>query len=129
MDIKTITNAITSAFNMPQAPITPIPPPLLLVGSMNRTGLSAREIAANIIAKQSQAGAPVGPTGDGSPNISEAMEVIRVEEIINGFLLNAKIEVIIPAGIPITAVGGNAGGPIVVQGATTLPATGSGIIR
>jgi hypothetical protein len=129
MDMSIITNAIASALNMPHAPITPIPPPLLLLGAVNKTGLSAREIAANIIAKQSNAGAPVGPSADGSPNISEAMEVIRVQEIINGFLLNARVEVVIPPGIPVTAIGANAGGPIIVQGATTLTATGVGIIR
>jgi hypothetical protein len=57
------------------------------------------------------------------------MEVIRVEEIVNALLTKAKIEVAIPPGTQITATGGNAGGPIVVQGATIQISKGEGIVR
>ena len=129
MNIKDIIDTISSAFNMPTTPLTPIPPPLLLAGSNIRTGLSARNIAARIISRQSEAGAPVGAMIDGSRNISEAMEVIRVEEIINALITEAKIEIIVPPGVPVTAFGGNAGGPIIVQGTTTSYGQGAGIIR
>jgi len=129
MDLNKVTNIILSAFKMPSKPITPLPPPLLLSGSKLRPGLSARDIAARIISRQSEAGAPVGALSDGSANISEAMEVIRIEEIINALITEAKIEIIIPPGTPISAVGGNAGGPVVVQGATISFGQGSGVIR
>jgi hypothetical protein len=129
MDINKIIDIVMSAFNMPSTPLTPIPPPLLLTGSNTRSGLSARNIASRIISRQSEAGAPVGAMIDGSRNISEAMEVIRVEEIVNALLTEAKIEIIVPPGVPVTAVGANAGGPVVVQGATTSFGQGAGIIR
>lgn len=118
-----------SAFNMPSTPLTPLPPPLLLSGGNSRSGLSARNIASRIISRQSEAGAPVGAMIDGSKNISEAMEVIRIEEIVNALITEAKIEIIVPPGVPIVGVGGNAGGPVVVQGATTSYGQGAGVIR
>lgn len=129
MGISKVLEVVLSAFNMPTTPMTPIPPPLLLVGANARSGLSARNIASRIISRQSEAGAPVGPMADGSKNVSEAMEVIRIEEIINALITEAKIEIIVPPGVPIVGVGGNAGGPVVVQGATTSYGQGSGIIR
>lgn len=129
MDIKKVTDVILAALNLPRTPMEPIPPPLLLSGANIRVGLSARSIAARIITRQSEAGAPVGAMADGSKNISEAMEVIRIEEIINALLTEAKIEIIIPPGVPITGVGANVGGPVVIQGATISYGQGSGVIR
>ena len=129
MDLKKVTDIILAAFNTTKTPVTPTPPPILLSGANARSGLSARNIAARIIARQSEAGAPVGALNDGSENISEAMEVIRVEEIINALITEAKIEIIIPPGVSITGLGGNAGGPVVIQGATITYGQGSGIIK
>jgi hypothetical protein len=129
MEIKKIIDIVMSAFNMPSTPLTPLPPPLLLSGGNSRSGLSARNIASRIISRQSEAGAPVGAMIDGSKNISEAMEVIRIEEIVNALITEAKIEIIVPPGVPIVGVGGNAGGPVVVQGATTSYGQGAGVIR
>ena len=80
MNINDVINIVMSAFSMPSAPLTPLPPPLLLSGGYTRPGLSARNIAARIISRQSEAGAPVGAMPDGTRNISEAMEVIRVKK-------------------------------------------------
>jgi hypothetical protein len=129
MDINKVTEILLGVFNLPSTPLTPMPPPILLTGANMRPGLSARNIAARIIARQSEAGAPVGALADGSQNVAEAMEVIRVEEIINALITEAKIEIIVPPGVPIIGVGGNAGGPVVVQGATTSFGQGAGIIR
>ena len=57
------------------------------------------------------------------------MEVIRVEEITNAILTKMKIEGAMAPGVPVTATGGNAGGPIVVQGLTTNSAKIVGIAR
>jgi len=127
--IGNLIKIILAAFIMPSIPATPIPPPLLLLGANTRSGLSARNVAARIISRQSDAGAPVGANNDGTPNVYEAMEVIRMEEIINALITEAKIEIIIPPGTPITGVGGNVGGPVVVQGATTSYGKGNGVIR
>jgi hypothetical protein len=56
--------------------------------------------------------------------------LIRIEEILNALQTEAKVEIAIPPGTPISAFGiGNLGAPIYVQGITTAPATGAGVVR
>ena len=58
------------------------------------------------------------------------MELIRVEEIVNALLNNARVDVVILPGISVTSVGvGNLGGPVISQGYTYTNGVGSGIIR
>jgi hypothetical protein len=128
--ISGILRTLTSAFKITREPITPLPPPLILSGAKIRPGLSATEIASRIIARQSEANAPVGDIFAESNNIAEAMEVIRIQEIINAFLTEAKIEIVIPPGVSVTTTGvGNMGAPVLSQGATTNIAFGEGVIR
>lgn len=125
-----IIKMIKGAFNAPKEPLIPLPPQLLLIGSNQRPGLSPRELASRIISRQSDAGAPVGDIFSQNGNISELMELIRIEEIINALQLHSKIEVVIPPGVQVTTVGvGNLGGPVISQGATTNIAIGTGVIR
>jgi hypothetical protein len=110
-------------------PLT-IPAPLILGGAINKNGLSARDIAKEIIVRQSEAGAPIGPLADGSDNVAEKMELIRMEVLIEHIIRNAKITVVLPPGIPIFGVGLDAmGTPVTVQGVTTGLATGTAIIQ
>lgn len=128
--ITSILNIILSAFNIPKQPVTPLPPPLLLVGAKLRPGITASEIASRIISRQSEGGLVVGDVFGDGPNTAEAMELIRVEEIVNAILTEAKIEVVIPPGVAVSTVGvGNLGIPVISQGATTNIAVGSGVIR
>jgi hypothetical protein len=128
--INGIINIILSAFNTPQPPLTPLPPPLILTGAKLRVGLSAQSIASEIISKQSNAGRVVGDVFADGPNVEEAMELIRIQEIINAVLTEAKVEIVIPPGVAVTTVGvGNLGAPVVSQGATTNIAYGEGVIR
>jgi len=124
-----ILRIISSAFKIPKIPSSPLPPPLVFIGGNIRPGLSARDIAARIISRQSQAGARQGDIFVSSNNKSEAMERIRVEETINALLTEAVVDVVIPPGVPISAVGSAIAIPVVVQGATTSFGTGNGIIR
>jgi len=128
--ISSILRLINAAFTIPKTPLTPLPPPILLTGSKLRVGVTASVIAARIIARQTDAGLVVGDVfGDGA-NTSEAMEVIRIEEIINALLTEAKIEVAIAPGVSVTVTGiGNLGAPVLSQGATTTIASGTGVIR
>jgi len=107
---------------------TVIPPPLIIAGGSLKPGMSPRNIAARIISRQESAGAPVGPLPDGSNNVSEQMEIIRVEEIINAIITEAKIDVVIPPGIPVTGIGVGVG-VVTIQGTTTMYASGNGVIR
>ena len=128
--IGSILNIITAAFSIPKEPVTPLPPPLLMVGAQLRPGVTSSEIAYRIISRQSEAGLVVGDVFGDGPNTAEAMEVIRIEEIMNALLTEAKIEVVIPPGISVTTIGvGNLGIPVISQGVTTNIAVGSGVIR
>lgn len=125
-----ILNTILSAFSVPEQPVTPLPPPLIMFGAKLRPGLSAQSIAAEIISKQSESGRVVGDVFADGPNVEEAMEVIRVQEIVKALLNEAKIEVVIPPGVQVLTVGpGNLGGAVISQGATTSMGIGDGVIR
>ena len=127
--ITSIFKIISSAIDASRTPPPEIPSILLFAGAKLRPGLSPITIASRIIARQSEAGAPVGVLPSGGTNISEIMEMIRVEEIINAIQTEARIDVAISPGIALTATGGNAGGPIQVVGLTTSIGSGNGIVR
>jgi hypothetical protein len=128
--ITGVLNVILSAFSIPEEPLVPLPPPLLLIGAKLRPGISATSIASRIISRQSEAGRQVGDTFADGPNNEEAMEVIRIEEILNSILTEAKIEVVIPPGVGVFTVGiGNLGAPVISQGITTTIGIGEGVLR
>ena len=128
--ISSIINLVTAAFAIPSVPITPLPPPLLAVGSNLRPGLSTSDIASRIISRQSEAGLVVGDVFEDGENTAEKMELIRIEEIINAIQTEAKIEIAILPGVGIAGIGiGNLGGPVFIQGVTTAIASGKGVIR
>ncbi len=110
-------------------PALPLPPILVKLGGSKRPGLSPSTIASRIIARQSEAGVKAGLLPDGSDNLSEKMERIRIEEIVNAIITEMRIDVTIPTGVPIQATGGNAGGPIVVVGSTIIDTPAYGIAR
>lgn len=121
--ISEVFKVISSAFVLKFKKEPPIPPSVLYIGCQNRGGLSAQQIAARIIARQQEAGAPLGVLIDGGDNISERMERIRVEEIVNALLTESKIEIAIPPGIPVAVA------PLGGAGATSSFAKGLGVIR
>jgi len=101
-----------------------------MVGASLRPGISSQAIASRIIARQSEAGREVGNVFADGPNNEEAMELIRVEEIVNTILTESVVNVVIPPGISVMTVGiGNLGIPIVSQGVTTTMAIGNGIMQ
>jgi hypothetical protein len=126
--ISTVTNIFKNLFKVP-TPLQPISKEEILIGSKFREGLSAIDIASKIIERKKEIGIGIGPLPSGSENIDLQMETIRVEEIVNALLTKAKVEIAVAPGTQITATGGNAGGPIVVQGATITISKGEGIIR
>ena len=128
--LNSVLKMVSGAFKTAKPPLTPLPPPLLLTGAGLRTGLSAKDIASRIISRQAEAGAPVGDIFSEGGNVSELMEVIRIQEIISALQLEGKVEIVIPPGVPVSCVGiGNLGGPIVSQGATSSIAVGHGVFR
>ena len=127
--INKIFDFINSMLNKARGPLQAIPSIILVCSAINRPGLSAMLIASNIIRRQSEAGAPSGLAKDGGANIAEAMERIRVEEIIKAIKMDAKIQVGIPiGGIQFTGTGANMGGPVVVTGFNINSPYGIGLI-
>ena len=127
--INGVLNIILSAFSIPQIPVEPLPPPLIMIGAKLRPGISAQSIAAEIISKQSNSGRVVGDVFADGQNSDEAMEVIRIQGIIDAILNEARVDVVIQPGIAVSTVGASPLGPVVSQGATTAIGIGDGIIR
>ena len=123
--IKSLQELIDKA----KVPFTSFPSTLLSIVAPFRPGLSAKRIASEIISKQAEAGAPVGPLPDGTRNVSEGMEVIRIESIVKALHEDSKIQLTIPPGaIYIKAIGSNSGGPVISEGTNINVITGEGII-
>jgi hypothetical protein len=102
LPVKDILKAIIGIFKIPDVPPPPIDP-LTIQTSLKNPGLSPRKIAAEIIARQSEAGAPFGPLPSGAANVAEKMELIRVQEITKAIQQDARTIVSIPPGI--TSIG------------------------
>lgn len=127
--IENIIQVISQVINDNKPPALPIPPPLILSGGFQRKGLSAREMAKEIIVRQQEAGAPIGALPSGEESVTEKMERIRMEVLVRYFLEEVRLSIVIPAGIPVTATGVCAVGTVVCQGATIGFGIGTGIIQ
>lgn len=127
--IKSILDTIMSVVEASRTPPPEIPAILILSGAKLRPGLSPILIASKIIERQTEVGASAGVLPSGGDNISESMELVRVEEIIKAIQEDARVDIAIAPGIPLTAQGANAGGPVVSIGMTTGIGAGNGIIR
>lgn len=112
---KSVIQGLLTLFKTPNIPGTPLTKTQVLSSAL-RPGLSPTKIASEIIKRQSEAGAIIGVNDDGSANISEKMELIRVEEIINAILLDSKIKVTIVPGQITGPTGGGAPTTIVSFG-------------
>lgn len=129
MSIDSICNAISNAIDKARTPIMTIPAILLVCSAIMRPGLSPMTIAAKIIRRQAEAGAPVGSAADGTQSITEAMELIRVQEIVSALKMDSRVQVGLPiGGIQIIATGSNGGGPVVCMGFNINIPRGDGII-
>jgi hypothetical protein len=129
MNIQQICDGITKAIEAVRVPFTYIPASIIVCSAVKRPGLSAMIIASNIIKRQSEAGAPSGAAADGSANVAEAMERIRVEEMVRALKMDANIQVGIPiGGIQVVGTGANAGGPFTVNCTNPIAVKGGAIM-
>ena len=123
--LQKLCDGIEMAIKYCRVPLTYIPAIMLVCSAVQRPGLSAMVIASNIIRRQTEAGAPIDTGG-----VSEAMERIRVEEMVNALKLDARVQVGIPiGGIQITGTGSNAGGPVAITGFNINAPHGDGIVQ
>jgi len=128
--ISKISGAINSAFSAVRSPFPSIPPLLLLCELYNRTGLSAIALTGAIIQRFPEAGIPTGVNPDGTPNLVCSFARIVAEEVVKEIKNHAKvINVLEPGSIMSTGVGGNAGGPVVVNSVNTMIAEAIGIVQ
>ena len=112
-----------------QKKLIPLNKEEILIGVKFREGLSSIDIASKIIERKKAIGIGIGSLPSGSENIDLMMEVIRIEEIVNAIKTKMKIEAAFPPGVSLTASGGNAGGPIVVNGTTIVSVKVEGVAQ
>ena len=127
--IDGVLDTLLAAFSVPEEPVIPLPPPLILVGAKLRPGVSTTSVVSSVIARQTEAGLPVGDVFADGPNTNELMIKIIVEEVMNTLLNECVVNVVIDPGIPVMVAGANGGGPMISMGYTTLYGSGNGIIR
>jgi hypothetical protein len=128
-NLGSVVDIINSFLETALSPAPIIQPPIILTGGPLKPGLNSRQITSRIISRKSEAGAPTGILPSGAPSVDEKMERIRVEEIINAIISEARITVVIPPGTPVTTIGANAGGPVLSQGVTINLTQGYGVIQ
>ena len=128
--INTIAQGIENAFKAVRPPLQSIPPLLLLVGVIQRPGLSAIALTSAIIRRLPEAGIETGVNADGSPNKINQFVRVLCEEVIKEIKDNAKVTCVLqPGTINSIGTGANAGGPVVVTSYNTIPVNTMGIIE
>jgi hypothetical protein len=96
--MSSILKILLAAFSMMKQPADTLPPPLVMIGSKLRPGLSARDIAARVISRFSESDAISGEIFQEGNNVMAALEVIRMEEIVNAIQTEMKITSTIDPG-------------------------------
>ena len=128
--IDGVLDTLLAAFSVPEEPVSPLPPPLIMLGGKLRPGISTLSIVSNIISRQSEAGLPVVDVFADAGNSNEMLIKIIVEEVIHSLLNDCVVNVVIDPGVSVSTIGvGNLGAPVVSMGYTTTWGTGNGIIR
>ena len=117
-----ILKILLAAFQLMKKPAQTLPPPLVMIGSKLRPGLSARDISARVISRFSEADAVGGEIFQGGNNVMTALEVIRMEEVVNAIQTEMKItSAIDPGSILVQANGvGFAGFPVASVGTNPM---------
>ena len=115
--MSSILKIILSVFSLMKQPADTLPPPLIFIGAKLRPGLSARDMAARVISRFSESDAVNGEIFQEGNNVMTALEVIRMEEVVNAIQTEMKISSTIdPGAMVINASGANGGGPVTVVG-------------
>lgn len=128
--IDGVLDTLLASFAVPEEPVTPLPPPLILLGGKLRPGVSALSVTSNVISRQSEAGLPTGDVFADGPNSHELMIKIIVQEVLDTLLNDCVVNVVIDPGVSVVTTGvGNLGAPVISMGYTTTMGIGNGIIR
>lgn len=130
MGIQQICQTITNFFSNVRPPFPQLSRLLLVCSMIRRPGLSVIQSTANIVKDLNKLGIPTGPMPDGSANLTVGVTFANTKEYYRGFKKDASIQVgFQPGSMMVTAYGGNAGGPIVVNGINMSAGQGFGAVN
>lgn len=129
--MSNILNILSKLFGGLNEPVQQIPPPLLLIGSKLRPGMSARNLAGRSISRiDSEANIPMGNIFLDGENNQAKQVLIECEEIVNMIQTESKVEVVIdPGSIQITSSGSAGPIPVITQGSNITYVSGAGGIQ
>lgn len=128
--IDKVAKFIEKTINKIPSPAQVLPDELLLCTAIRRPGLSAYKIASEAITNNHALGIPTEPNEDGSPNLINQYTYNIVKCIVDGIKNDAVVQAALPAGsLMIQATGGNAGGPVTVQGTNIKSSKVKGLVR
>ena len=121
---------MTNTLDSSKIPANILPPLLLKCTALNRPGLSAYKIAAQIIQNNKALGIPVEDNPDGSDNLINQYTYNVVKCIVDAIKNDATVQVAIPMlSLLIQATGANSGGPVTCIGTNLLDSVGNGIMQ
>lgn len=130
MTISTIVDTLTNTLDSANMPANVLPPFLLKCLSLNRPGLSAYKIAAQIIQNNKALGIETDDAKDGSPNKINQYTYNVVKCIVDALKNDASVQIAIPMqSLIIQATGGNTGGPVTCIGTNLTDTLGNGILQ
>jgi hypothetical protein len=130
MTISTIVDTLTNTLDSTNMPANVLPPFLLKCLALNRPGLSAYKISAQIIQNNKALGLPTEEAPDGSANIINQYTYNVVKCIVDALKNDATVQVAIPMqSLLIQATGGSAGGPVTCIGTNLMDSLGNGILQ
>jgi hypothetical protein len=130
MTISSIVDTMTNTLDSAKMPAGVLPPLLLKCTALNRPGLSAYKIAAQIIQNNKALGIPTEDNPDGSSNIINQYTYNVVKCIVDALKNDAAVQVAIPMqSLLVKVTGGNAGGPVTCIGTNLIDSIGNGIMQ
>ena len=130
MNINNVVDLVTKTLDSGKMPANVLPPLLLKATSLQRPGLSAYKIAAQIIENNKAIGIPTGPNPDGSDNKINQYTYNVVKCMVEALKNDAAVQVAIPMGsLTIQTTGANAGGAVTCVGTNLLDSIGNGILQ
>lgn len=130
MTISSIVDTMTNTLDSAKMPAGVLPPLLLKCTALNRPGLSAYKIAAQIIQNNKALGIPTEDNPDGSSNIINQYTYNVVKCIVDALKNDAAVQVAIPMqSLLVQVTGGNAGGPVTCIGTNLIDSIGNGIMQ
>jgi len=129
--MSSILKILLSAFSMMKQPADTLPPPLVFIGAKMRPGLSARDMASRVISRFSESDAISGEIFQEGNNVMTALEVIRMEEVVNAIQTEMKItSTIDPGAILVQTNGvGFAGFPVASVGTNVMIVPSNGVAQ